>query len=819
MTCEGGELVSACVATAPEDTTCDGIDDDCDGAVDEDFAVLSSSCGQGACEASGEIACVDGIALDSCEAGEAAANDASCDGIDDDCDGAVDEDFAVLSSSCGQGACEEAGEIACVDGVEADSCEAGEAAADDATCDGADDDCDGEVDEDCCGLVATITQGDWTASAPVVRTETDAAGFYAYGAVEQWSAATGYEMADHSVSLVHVDPEGVASLVMIHDVAGDGSGGRLGLHLDGAEQLTIAEADDPSHNMDTYSLETGDFSWKWSGCCTDGIALSGLEPGSCVTVTPTKINGIVGFALAGGEEGPAVLPGTEPFTICLDTTCVEPCEAVADVDATCDGVDDDCDGEVDEDFAPMPMACGVGACAAMGETVCAEGVELDQCESGIPAESDASCDGVDDDCDGEVDEDYLIQGVQCGQGLCSRKGAILCEDGAEVDTCEPGLPPESADISCDGVDNDCDGEVDEDHASQQTNCGVGACFSHGELVCQDGAEMDTCEAGVPAGDDMSCDGVDNDCDGAVDEEYLSVQTKCGVGACGATGERVCDVGVEFDTCAPGIPATTDAVCDGMDADCDGEADEDYVAETTYCGTGACKARARTVCQDGDVLDTCTPGDPAEDDSDCDGADDDCDGEVDEDFTPIYAVSQGNWRAKVEPVVGESDVAAFYGYDDVNPWSADTGWELPDHSVVMLYRDSDDVLSLVIVNDAIDDGSGGRLVLNVEGLDQGTVAAQDDDGHSKDTIDLDEGYFAWKWYDCCTDGVAIENVGDDVCVTFEPTFMKNLEGFAVATGGDEPGYVVIPDTDAPFTLCAATSCEKPVDVIDITPMGI
>jgi hypothetical protein len=75
------------------------------------------------------------------------------------------------------------------------------------------------------------------------------------------------------------------------------------------------------------------------------------------------------------------------------------------VDATCDGIDDDCDSLFDEDYAPQPTACGVGACAATGATSCVNGSVADSCTPGTPAPDDSVCNGIDDDCDGAIDED------------------------------------------------------------------------------------------------------------------------------------------------------------------------------------------------------------------------------------------------------------------------------------------------------------------------------------------------------------------------------------------------------------------------------
>jgi glucose/arabinose dehydrogenase len=74
----------------------------------------------------------------------------------------------------------------------------------------------------------------------------------------------------------------------------------------------------------------------------------------------------------------------------------------------------------------------------------------------------------------------------------------------------------------------------------------------------------------PGASDANCNGVDENCSGTADEGYVSVATTCGVGACARTGSTSCVGGAVQDSCAPGAPATE--ICDGIDNNCDGIVD-------------------------------------------------------------------------------------------------------------------------------------------------------------------------------------------------------------------------------------------------------
>ncbi|MBZ5638254.1 MAG: hypothetical protein LAO51_05785, partial [Acidobacteriia bacterium] len=76
-------------------------------------------------------------------------------------------------------------------------------------------------------------------------------------------------------------------------------------------------------------------------------------------------------------------------------------------DTTCNGIDDNCNGQIDEGYVPVPTSCGVGACASTGMSSCVGGVVQSNCVPGTPAASDTTCNGIDDNCNGTADEGYV----------------------------------------------------------------------------------------------------------------------------------------------------------------------------------------------------------------------------------------------------------------------------------------------------------------------------------------------------------------------------------------------------------------------------
>ncbi|MCA9542093.1 MAG: hypothetical protein KC620_24520, partial [Myxococcales bacterium] len=299
------------------------------------------------------------------------------------------------------------------------------------------------------------------------------------------------------------------------------------------------------------------------------------------------------------------------------------CDALASPGAEiCNGLDDDCDGVVDDGNPGGGAACDTGrpGVCANGTTLCRDAALT--CRPDVPASAEI-CNGLDDDCDQMVDEDNPGGGQACDtgdSGACAR-GRTTCRDAAPA--CDPLVEP--AEERCNGEDDDCDGIADEDDLDSGSACQTGR-----PGACAEGITL--CLAGRPTCDPVNppvaeiCDAVDNDCDGRVDEGTEGgdpCQTEL-PGVC-AAGVTVC-MGAEL-LCQPELAPSAE-VCDGLDNDCDGNVDEQAERVGATCGTGrpGICARGTWLCVDGALA--CDPEqDPAPEV--CNGIDDSCDGHIDE----------------------------------------------------------------------------------------------------------------------------------------------------------------------------------------------
>ena len=304
----------------------------------------------------------------------------------------------------------------------------------------------------------------------------------------------------------------------------------------------------------------------------------------------------------------------------------------------CDGIDNDCDSDVDEGFD------------GDGDTVTACAGDCDDTNPATnPFALEIPCDGVDNDCDGQVDVDDGYDADVDGDGAtcdvdCDDDDSgrfpgnpEVCADGvdqdcspvttdvfdgdgdgsdcsADCDDTEPAIYPGATEV-CDGVDNDCDSGVDEGHDGDGDT--FPSCFD-----CDDGNP-----ATNPGALEIPCDGVDNDCDGAIDIDDGMDNDQDGDGA-------TCDV--DCDDAEPARYPGAAESCDTLDSDCDGS----LVDEFDDC--------------DGD-------GDP-----DCTDVDDDGDGFSDgSDCAPLDGTVYPGASESCDAVDSDCDGSLVDGFDDTD----------------------------------------------------------------------------------------------------------------------------------------------------------
>jgi hypothetical protein len=295
------------------------------------------------------------------------------------------------------------------------------------------------------------------------------------------------------------------------------------------------------------------------------------------------------------------------------------------------------------------------------DKVCNKGqIQYTDCETNCQEES---CNSIDDDCDGDIDEGQLNQ---CG----------MC-----------GIVPTEV---CDNIDNDCDGALDEDLIQQcYTECGVGY------EICSKGNWV-SCTAPQPQ--EEICDGLDNDCDGKIDEDLECVCT-------------IQDIGVLFPCAeAPLLCGQGYKTCECVDEEC------------TALGMSDCFAMCHWAPSQ-DPNDVCDPliGMPLNEEK-CNNFDDNCNQLVDEDlYASCYTGPEGTLMVGIcEPGIMTCESGTWGSYDDENNF-------IP-------YFCKDEIVPQEEICNGIDDNCDGVVDWGEEMKDTDVLFIVDWSGSMSDEID-------------------------------------------------------------------------------------
>ncbi|MFN7131549.1 MAG: MopE-related protein, partial [Myxococcales bacterium] len=259
------------------------------------------------------------------------------------------------------------------------------------------------------------------------------------------------------------------------------------------------------------------------------------------------------------------------------------CDAKVPQAEKCNLLDDNCDGRVDEDSETAqnpaagipPKTCGKGSCFR-SVPGCIEGQEQ-SCVAGEP--TDEICNGLDDNCNGTIDEPFTDLGQACsnGLGVCQRAGVMVCTADGSATACGAVPAPPGVEV-CNKLDDDCNGSIDD---MGTVSCGVGIC-KNTIVKCQDGTEP----ACVPLDGNKrteTCNELDDDCDGVVDNGFNLQNDLANCGKCGT----VCSVRNGTPDCDSGQCVVQSCnVSQGFD-DCDKRystgCEQDIWSSLDHCG--------------------------------------------------------------------------------------------------------------------------------------------------------------------------------------------------------------------------------------------
>ena len=518
-------------------------------------------------------------------------------------------------------------------------------------------------------------------------------------------------------------------------------------------------------------------------------------------------------------------------------------------DEHCDGLDEDCDGTIDEDpvggdpwYADLDNDGygdpdnGILACEQPAGYL-PEASDCDDADALVNPGEAERCNGIDDDCNGSVDDnasDALtwyadLDGDGYGDAAnptlsCDQPVGYLADD-TDCDDADALISPDGIEL-CNGLDDDCNGTVDDNAVDSATwyadtdGDGYGDA-TNSTLACDqpagylaDDTDCDDADALIsPAGVEL-CNGLDEDCNGLVDDNptdpltwYADVDGD-GYGDMSAT-TTACENPSGYqadstdcdDTDTLVSPAGTE-VCNGIDDDCNGSVDDNATDATlwyvdadgdTYgdpaTTTLSCSAAAGVVADGTDCDDAEALVNPNALEL-CNGVDDDCNGVIDDnpsDPLTWYADVDGDGYGEVGTTATGCEAPASYVADAtdcddanaaVNPAGAEVCNGVDDDCNRLVDDEASDALSWYQDADSDTYGNAGVIELSCD-QPAGYVADDTDCDDTDASVNPGATEVAYNLMDDNCDGIQ-----DDMAAADEAgwTVIGTSAGHAIGSTG-------------------------------------
>ncbi|MBI5739348.1 MAG: DUF4215 domain-containing protein [Nitrospirae bacterium] len=286
----------------------------------------------------------------------------------------------------------------------------------------------------------------------------------------------------------------------------------------------------------------------------------------------------------------------------------------------CDGIDNNCDGQTDEGVTTQYFidrdgdghgdpSESIEACSPPSFEYVSDSTDCDDSRSDIYIGADEVCDGLDNNCNGQTDDNCY----SCGNGICEAdKGETLAKCEFDCAVCGDGILQSSEQCEDGNADNNdgCSSTCRDEY------CGDGIVQSNEE--CDDGSTMNNdgcnyiCKREY-CGDGIQQSGIGEVCDdgNAVNGDGCNTLCQldcinnstilCGpsdVGEC-RRGTQTCIDGTWSECIGEIVPSAE--ICDGLDNNCDGQVDEGCLqAQELICDDGIDNdGDSQTDCADGD----------------------------------------------------------------------------------------------------------------------------------------------------------------------------------------------------------------------------